>query len=73
MEKREEGQDDKGKDAQNGVKSLSYAGRTVGLEPCGMLCAIMRPLRDSGMLPGTDRYVELERMNIAVKRTLRDT
>ncbi len=48
------------------------AGRTVDIELFGILCAIMRPLRDSGMLPGTDRYVEIEQQNAAVKRTLRD-
>jgi hypothetical protein len=73
MENREEAMrnENKGK-AQTAVSDLSAASRTVDIEPCGMLCAIMRPLRDSGMVPGTDRYVELEQQNATIKKTLRD-
>ena len=68
MENREEAiRNESGTKAQDGL-----TGRTVDIEPCGMLCAIMRPLRDSGMMPGSDRYVELEQWNSEVKRTLRD-
>jgi len=73
MENREEAiRNENGVKAQAAANALSAAGRTVDIEPCGMLCAIMRPLRDSGMIPGSDRYVDLEQRNSEIKRTLRD-
>lgn len=73
MENREEAvRNENGTKTQAAATGSPAAGRTVDIELCGMFCAIMRPLRDSGMMPGTDRYVELEQRNSEVKRTLRD-